>query len=37
MTPEQRAKAEADWAEYSKRHAEEGLDDDGWCQYELML
>ena len=37
MTPEQRAKAEADWAEYSKSHAEEKLDDDGWCQYELML
>ena len=37
MTPEERAEIEADWAEYSKEHVEEMLDEEGWCQYELML
>lgn len=37
MTPEQRAKTEADWVEYSKNYIEEKHEEDGWCQYELML
>lgn len=37
MTPEERAKIEADWAEYSKEYVEETLNEEGWCQYELML
>ena len=37
MTPEQRAKAETDWAEYSKRHAKESLNYGGWCEYVLTL
>lgn len=35
MTPEQRAKVEADWAEYCKKHAEESLIDEGWREYTL--